>query len=327
MRVKDTQPMLKLLVLLLPILAVVMISGCTTPGGGQASGPGVVILAWEPDHTSVESDDDVQLRLKVKNQGGEQAEMVSAVLTGITLGGDEWFPKTGNLEVPIQSILLPPNPRYGTEGEEATFIWELSAPLLPEGITRTYTPGVRVLYNYVTTAVKPITLVNEDELRRLIDTGGSIPSQPSQHSGGPLSVSVVTGKHIKVSNDNMQLVPITIHIENTGGGIPFYYGSTYGASVYGIPEEAEYYVSLAIELPPQLGFAGKCNEFGGTGFTMGGNVLLWKGRSADVTCELNILSVPAFTEESSIKLYLAYSYAIDRSTMVSVKGTHLTGRR
>lgn len=326
MRGNGSQSVLKLLVLLLPIVAVVAISGCTTgTGTGQASGPGIVILNWEPDHASVESDDDVQLRLKIKNQGGEQANFVSAVLTGITLGGDEWYPKTGNLEVPIKTVMLPPNPRYGTEGEEATFIWELQAPILPEGITRTYTPGVRVLYDYTTTAVKPITLVNENELRRLIDTGGSIPTQPSQHSGGPLSVSVVTGRYIKVSESKMQIVPITIHIENTGGGIPYYYG--YGASTYGIPEGDEYKVLLGIDLPPGLGFAGTCNEFGGTSFTQGGTVLLWKGRNADVTCELQILNVPAFTEESSIKLYLTYGYAIDRSTTVSVKGTEIAGRR
>jgi hypothetical protein len=319
MRGKDTQSILKLLVLILPIAAVVMISGCITGGTGQATGPGLVILNWEPDHASVESGDDVQFRLKVKNQGGEQAEGVRAALTTITIGGDEWLPKVGSEEVLLKQTLLPPNPRYGTQGEEETFIWELKAPMLPEGITRTYTPGVRVFYDYTTTAVKPITLVNENELRRLMDTGGTLPTQPSQHSAGPLSVSVATGNTIKVSETRgNQLVPITIHVENTGGGIPFWSGA--GSVYYGIPEDAEYYIMMAIELPPGLAFAGPCNEFSGYGVAQGGEVYLWKGRSADVTCELDIVDIPTFTQESTIKLYLTYGYAIDRLTSVTVKG-------
>jgi len=315
---KETTSALKLLVFILPIAAVVIISGCTGPSGG-ATGPGVVILNWEPDHTNVESFDDVQLRLKVQNQGGEEADNVRALLTTLTFGGDEWGLKYGAPEELLKPYLLPPNPRYGTLGEEVTFIWELIAPSLPEGITQIYTPGVRVFYEYVTTGVKPITLVNENELRHIMDIGGSLPTQPSQHSAGPLSVSVITGKYIKVVEERRKTFPITIHIENTGGGIPYWVGQ--GSMIYGIPEESEYRVLLAVQLPPGLGFV-TCIEYAGTGSMQGGIVQLWKGRNADVTCELEILTTPAVTQEGSIKLYLTYGYAIDRSASVTVKGLY-----
>ena len=66
---KETPSALKLLVLILPVAAVIIVSGCTGTGTGIATGPGVAILDWAPDHASVESGDEIQLRLQV--QSGE----------------------------------------------------------------------------------------------------------------------------------------------------------------------------------------------------------------------------------------------------------------
>ena len=317
---KETPSALKLLVLILPITAIIFVAGCTTPSG-IATGPGVAILDWAPDHASVESGDEIQLRLQVQNQGGEQADNVRALITVISFGGDEW--EFGGIQSqPYQLLsdyLISPNPRYGTAGEKTDYIWYLYAPILPEGITQTYTPGIRVFYNYFTTAVKPITIVNDDELRHLADTGGSLPSQVSQHSGGPLAVSVVTGKHIKIDSDSSNKVfPITIHIENTGGGTPYWSGQSY--MEYTIPEDKEYMINLGIQLPPGLTFADECANYASTGGPSGSVVQLWKGRSADITCKLMINQAPAVAQEGTVKLYLYYGYAIDRSTSVTVKG-------
>ena len=311
MSLKETPPILKLLVLILPIVAVMFVSGCTTPTG--ASGPGIVVLNWEPDHSSVESYDDVQLRLKVQNQGGEEAYNVRALITVLTFGGDEWLLRDKAPEVFIADYMIAPNPRYSTQGETQELIWYLTAPVLPEGITQTYSPGVRVFYDYLTTAVKPVTVVSEDALRQLQDTGGSLPTGPSQFSGGPLSVTVTTGKHIKVGDNMIREFPITIYIENTGGGIPYWGGQQ--SMVYGIPEQEEYWVNLAVQLPPGLEFA-TCQEYSGAGSP----VQLFKGRTAEVTCKLAIPTPPPVAQEGTIKLELLYSYAIDRSTSITVKG-------
>lgn len=315
---KDVPSVMKLLILILPVAALVFISGCTGTGGG-AAGPGVVILNWEPDFSSVESQDDVQFRLRVQNQGGEEAENVRAMLTMITIGGDEWQILSGAEEVDLKPYLLPPNPRYGTEGETTEEIWKLRAPTIPEGLPpSSYSVGIRVFYDYVTTAIKPITLVNENELRQITDRGGALPTHTGSHSSGPLSVTAVTGKYIKVSDDGRtKTFPITIQVTNTGGGIPYYVG--HGSMMYGIPEDSEYKVLLGINLPPGLGFV-TCAEYDSTGSYSGGEVQLWKGRDSDITCELMITNLPAVSQEGSIKFYLTYGYAIDRTTAVSVKG-------
>ena len=78
MKTKNTRIMYLLPVLLVFVL---LVSGCTSGGGG--TGPGVVILNFEPDFSSVESQDDVKLYLKIQNQGGMEAKEVEAELTGI----------------------------------------------------------------------------------------------------------------------------------------------------------------------------------------------------------------------------------------------------
>jgi len=111
---KETPSALKLLVLILPVAAIIFVSGCTTGPTGIATGPGIVILDWAPDHASVESGDEVQLRLQVQNQGGEQADNVRGLITVISFGEDEW--NFGGMQsYPYQLLgdyLISPNPRY-----------------------------------------------------------------------------------------------------------------------------------------------------------------------------------------------------------------------
>jgi hypothetical protein len=314
-------PMLKLMALVLPVLAVVLISGCVTgPTGG---GPGVIVLEWGVDNANVESRDDVQFRLSIQNQGGEEAQNVHAILTGVSFGLDEWMLMQGSEYELLETSMVPPNPRYNTEGQTSEFIWHLEAPMLPEGITQTYTPGVRVMYDYVTTAVKPITLVNEDELRHIMDIGGSLPTQAGTHSNAPISVNVITGTSIKTSNDDplRRSFPITITITNSGGGIPYMYGQGYLSQ--GITEDIEYMALMAIQLPSGLGFAGDCGKYSGSGPYQGQPIQLWRGSEKKVTCELLIQNPPAVSTQETIKIWLSYGYAVDKATTVNVKGVSL----
>ena len=70
------------LLALLPVLAVIFVSGCVTTGGtgAVATGPGVVIQGWEPDFTQVFSEEPVTLQLKVQNQGQARAKNVLVIL-------------------------------------------------------------------------------------------------------------------------------------------------------------------------------------------------------------------------------------------------------
>jgi len=295
----------KLLAMVFPVLLVVAVSGCTvSPWGGytRATGQGVMILEWKPDFSYVESYDTVRFYLKVQNQGGEDAENVEAYVTNINTR--DW---EGNTEERVDfDDLRAPNPFYGTEGETGEHYFELQAPELSEGLTQTYKPGVRVYYDYKTTAVKPITIVNYDELRRLIHQGKTLETGPTTTSAGPLRIDVITGKYIKVEED--PIVPITIHIENTGGGV-----------VYNRARDKDYLIRLDIDTPRGYMTLGRCS---GGGYD-NGEVTLWEGRETDVNCDLRITNPPKSTVEDTITITAEYGYYIDAVTSVTVKGKRL----
>ncbi len=287
----------------LPILLVfvLLVSGCTSIGGG--TGPGVVILSFEPDFTSVESNDDVKLYIRVQNQGGMEAENVEAELTGID--PIEWgvFVKTKYLG--SAGNMIPPRPEYGTEGETDTTTWDLQAPRLAGTLSQTYNPAVRVYYTYQTVATKPITLVDEDELRRLMQMGKSLPTKETTYTSGPLSVNIVTGKYIKSTDQWGKTFPITISIRNTGPG-------TVG-SKFKTFEQEDYPVDVRITLPNGLGTAGDCQTYQ--------RIDLWRGQEYDLTCNLRITRAPSIAEERTLEVRLEYDYFVDATTSVTVTGT------
>jgi hypothetical protein len=293
----------KLLLLLVPIFAAVAISGCTQTSG-PSSGPGIVILNWEPTFSSVESGDNLQLRLQIQNQGTLVAQDVRAVLTGIST--DEWG-------LALQSTksfgdLIPYNTVQQTAGEERQTTFDLVAPTLKKGTVLTYNPQVRVYYHYKTTAIKPITLVNENELKRLQDQGETVTSGDTQSSSGPLKVTMTTGKFIKAKDYGFSknIFPITIMIQNTGGGV---------VSTMNVPEN-DYKVNVKVDFPSRL--TGDC---GTGGIFMGGDVTLWKGQDTTLTCQVHINTPPLATEEATIKVTLEYDYYTESKTAITVTGT------
>jgi hypothetical protein len=291
------------LLLLIPILGTVLISGCITGGGGPTFGNGVVILNWEPTFSQVDSGDKLQLRLRVQNQGEAVAANVNPVLAGIDTS--EWATSTASSFI-TNSNLLPPDRVQGTSGEIREKIFDLTAPRLPKGTTQQYSPQVRVFYDYRTTAIKSITLVNENELRRLQDQGKTLSSTDTKTSAGPLKVTVTTGKFIKAREASYysNTFPITIDIQNTGGGV---------VGRYNMPQD-DYKVGVDIKWPSRLSpDAFACGNFAN-------NVLLWKGQSASITCNMRINSPPPTNEDANIQVILTYGYYVDSTTTITVVG-------
>lgn len=300
---------MKFAVLVLPILLVVLVSGCVGFGGGGVTyGNGVIILNWEPDFPSIESGDNVRLYLRVQNQGGAEAKDVRARITGIDVR--EWG--TTDEEEDLDDITKP-DPTYGTSGGIKEAHLNLEAPELAEGITQTYHPIVRVYYEYTTAVAKPIMLVSEDELRRLVQQGKSLPTSTTQYSAGPILVDIRTGDKIKVSEDwSRKTFPLTIHVENIGGGVVS--KRTIGTREY------DNVLSVDIDLPSGLSFeTSDCRSLR--------KIELWKGKTADVTCEVRITERRLISEEKTIQIEFGYEYYIDASTIITVTGTEEVRQR
>jgi len=303
--------------LLILTAAVVLTSGCVGGGGGgSVSGSGVVITSFEPSLSAVESDDNIILHLEIQNQGDAMGNAV-ATLLGIYTQDWQVF-QTDQ----ILGDLLPSNPDVGTEGQRATANWQLKAPSLTRGERRTYEPIVRVFYSYETKVTKPITFVTSEELRRVVQTGESLQSDPTISTAGPISVDVKTGNFIRTRDDWQQSwFPVEIDIDNTGGGL-----------IAG----QNYPVGIEITAPQGTMFRGECPrrsqvEWGAmydtslpSGLTRPvspNTVFLWDGKSTKITCELQVVTPPDYLQKRDLKVTLKYIYYTDQKTSISVTGT------
>ncbi len=299
-------------VMVLPVLAVILVSGCVGGGDSVEFGNGVVIQAWEPDFSRLYSGETIQLQLKVQNQGEIDATDLEARIMGIDTGRDGW-----DLDVTVGSdereLLLAPNPDTNTPGEVWTTIWTGTSPELVRGMEHTYEPIVRLSYVYSGTATKTITLVDAQELRRIIQQGKSLPSQSTMSTAGPLSIEVQTGNYVKTQKEDDPF-PINIRITNTmwNGG-----GSTIPIDESGLrsPRNYNYPVHMEIEMPSGLRIdRDTCDT--DTWYD------LWKGETAEVTCQVEITDMPDEGEriDKVMKFYIAYGYKIDSQTSITVIG-------
>ena len=302
------------LTLLLILAAVVVVSGCTGGQQGISYGKGVIITGFESDvgSMSVESEDDVSLMVKVQNQGEVDAENVKAQIIGIDL--DEWGTGFSWSDEKDFGTLKAADPVTNTEGATKTAQWDLEAPELPKGTDFTYKPRVRVFYDYYTRASKPVTLVDVEELKRIIQQGNSLPGQSTRSSAGPFSVEIKTGDFVK-TQDYDDPFPLNIFITNdlweSGGSV--IEGSSYFG---GWGENLQYPVKVSITLPEGMSLVSSegCS-------TSGEWVNLWKGKSKEITCEVRIDDPPEFRQEKLIQVELEYRYFIDATTTITVIGT------
>ena len=321
------------LLAILPVLAVIAISGCTALNGiggnsnAVATGPGVAIQDWKPDFSKLFSGEQLALQLRIQNQGQTRAKNVVAEVTGIDLS--EWgtggFNNYENL-----GDLIASDPVSNTAGETRTVQFQnLRAPQLAKGISFTYTPVARVSYDYATTAHKPITIVDQAELRRIQQQGKTLPSKPATFTAGPLSVDILTGNYVKTGSgfgQTYDIFPIKVKITNTGGGTVVPKGFLPGTSGYGFGQTKNYPVDVKITPPTGTTFV--FSGFGGSDDCSAFQVTkdLWQGQDADITCELQVTNPPSISQEKLITVELSYRYFKDATTSVTVDGTAEPGQ-
>lgn len=308
--------------LILALVSVVLISGCVQWGGAGVAGNGVVILNFEPDLMGTyDSGDPVKLMLRIQNLGEVRATDIKAELAGIDT--TQWAAFGATFYKTIGDM-IGYDTETNTQGAEKTVIWDLEAPELERGIDLVYEPIAKVSYNYRTTAQKPITIVAEDELRRIQQQGGSLPTKVTTYTGGPLSVTVETKDYVKTTEEfgDYDVFPISIDITNSYGGtvIPDGFG---GFGVLG--EEYLYPVQVRITPPAGTDFihSGWISDDDCTTGTIIKD--LWKGQNAKITCELRVISPPTYRQERYLKVELDYRYQIEAITQIPVRGVRETG--
>ncbi|RLJ00284.1 MAG: hypothetical protein DRP03_00895 [Candidatus Aenigmatarchaeota archaeon] len=299
--------------LVFALLAVLLISGCVQQG--TTTGSGIVINTFEPALKSVESGEEVSLHLEVQNTGDYTDAPVVAELTGIDLSEWNVIDRYKNL-----GSLLAPDKDAGTEGGRAGVDWRITAPSLRRGQRLTYEPIARVYYLYKTIATKPVWFVTTEELKKIVRVGGTLESEPTTVTAGPLNVEIKTGRFVRSTDWRDTKFQLQIHIENIGNG--------YVAG-------KDYPLFIEVKWPNGVAPVGECPtityEAAGelykdvpaslTRPSFGRVVKLWNGRDVDLTCEFRIIEPPTNKEKRNFEVEIGYIYYVDAKTSIEVVGT------
>lgn len=297
---------MKALVLLLPVVAVLLISGCTVPGLTPVTptGTGVTIDAFEPDFSDVFSREPVQLQLKVSNTGSVDASDVKPSIQGI--GTTDW--DVNLISSGCGSFgLLAPDPARGTSGGTKTCIWSLKAPSVPKGLSTTYNPQVRLDYAYESTTVKSITLLPLAEARRLQNLGQQLPAETVSSTAGPIQLTITTKGPIRVFESNLEF-PLEIKIQNVGGGTV-------------CDGECDSTGDNWNKLPYTI----NTGDMNLVDCQASGTIALFKGQTNTITCTVQVQQVPENQIQKQVTVSAGrgtnkYHYFIDRSTSIKVTG-------
>ena len=303
-------------VLLIPTL---IFSGCIQQGG--SSGLGMVIKEFSVHPGKVKGGETFEIRMKARNEGSVNAYNVHAELynTDLFISGNTLSISCTPAVTCSQSRVLAGDPESGVGGGSLTCVWECEAPLIPEGTSVTFNPMVRLYYAYETHVIKSLTVVSQDELISIQDTGGALPLETISTTGGPIAMDIRTRAPIRFQRHEESVTfPVEVNIRNVGGG------TACAASLEGGPDECEdthNWNKVGLFFPEEnLGITWiSCS-----GIDDNQIVELWEGREKSVMCKaiMPLNWGPSGIVQRSLEFMAAYSYFIDAGASVVVEGIY-----
>jgi len=286
------------LTLLLPLMFIIFVSGCTDITQPIiVTGGGLVITDFEPQLTEAYSTEEVTFEARIRNDGILPAEMVYTEIVGI----EDWDLVLDNTpDCTYGFALIPADVQSGTEGQTKMCSWIYEAPEIPYGLDMPYNPTLRVYYSYFSNTIHTVSIVPRAELRRLKNSGQSLPVAIESSSGGPISISVDTEPIL--SFETSAIFPVKITVTNTDIGIACY------------PEDCRYTdnwnkVRLSFKLDDRMRLL-DCGNM---------ELSLYKGDTNSVVCKIEAFDIPENSiSKRSIELKAEYSYIIDKETQIKV---------
>ena len=197
---------MKKLLMILALLGLVFLSGCTGGKGGSSSNDGILISSFVADPSVVQGNEPIWLLMDIQNTGGETAHIHEARIIGLP---SEWGSNFNPIVTP--SDLYPPE--QGFEGEITTLEWELTAPESQTNID--YPAEGMIRYGYGTHIETLVRLANRPWLRELSY------EQRQEESGkqGTISGGTQNGPiHATIKTTSSTGSRLVLDIQNVGSG-------------------------------------------------------------------------------------------------------------
>ncbi len=217
-------------VLLLSVLLLVLVSGCTSSDKKGASSSAVVIEAFEPDIKGIPINpgEELQFSLIVRNTGSEDAKDITINIAGMegwdsgtwTGGCAPTNSISGNIVTGLIPKLAPPNPEFGTPGESRQCILKTKAPAALR-LDQTFQPKVSIRYTYDSITVGRITIPSREKVVIRQDSGQALDAETTFKSASPIDIDLSTrgqGGQVRISGSTDVKFPLFITVSNLGGG-------------------------------------------------------------------------------------------------------------
>ncbi|MBI3190512.1 hypothetical protein HYZ41_02295 [archaeon] len=212
--------------LILLILVLVAISGCTSRETKYDPQEGLVINSFDVSPLSVRDGELVIFGLDIENIGGTTATNARVDLYGVE---NQWRDSTGSPLADTQpkelGTLRPPDPQRNVPGQFKITQWQLMTPLIPEGITHNVPVEARVSYDYKTNGYIDIPAISEAEFNRKRMNNEQVDMPAVIASKGPIAMAMdqkFSPIRVDTSDrtNNEQQWPLRIIFKNVGKGFP-----------------------------------------------------------------------------------------------------------
>jgi hypothetical protein len=213
--------------ILLSVLLVVLIAGCTGKEVKQSFTDGLAINSFTATDSEVRSGDVVLFDLEVENIGGTTARNIIADLYGVE---GTWKDTQDNYLTDTQSKSLltmkPPLPQRNVPGDFKLAQWQLKTREIGQGLNPIMQVTARVSYDYNTSGHMTVAALSYDEFRRLqinnqqpaftasaINSEGPIHLEVNEKFMKPIIVDTTTG-------EDQIVQPFRFDFVDVGDGFP-----------------------------------------------------------------------------------------------------------
>lgn len=290
------------LLYIIPIFLVVFVSGCVDGGGGGGSNQGLIIKDFSLSPPgAVSKGEQFFVNIELENSGKQDAKNLRAALS------------TNSRFLSVQSPQLPTTTLPGVEagaGTSSVTLPQVTGQVIDEPIstdTQSIPVDLYVSYDYETEVAKTFSVVDAQSIRQTLDSGGSSAVNAESKGGeGPVSLTIQSLDVVK-AGPNRQMT-VSLKLQNTGPT-----GGTVTQDMGGGAAARDFLVRLD-----------QFQVLGNTVPTCSVNqpeVKVTRDRPTTVTCSVQLPSDVQFQESGVIKAKITYTYRVQKSLAVSIKGT------
>jgi hypothetical protein len=319
---------------LISLVAIALVSGCTgipgitdtTSGTSVATGSGLAITSFSAEPGTLYNGSTVRLSMEVQNLGdyavSNSDSCVSLMGANLDVGSSNnqvWHRLSGDSMT--QSVVFdratmrPADTIKGTPADIETIRWNLRAPDLQKGQSRTDTFIGRVYSNYQTSASGNIWIYSEVEADASSTAGTALNTAAFTSTTGPVAIDVSVTPNPVIVYGTDRAFTMTIRLSNAGSGT--IYDSTsksYGTCPPSIELDDLNKVKVTVE-GSQFTISGDCKS--GDSFTTTQELI--SGKPVTMICDM-IAPETTTLKTAPLTVTATYGYYTQAETSVTVQG-------